>query len=475
MNDFRRSLSLPSPRRLVVCLSAALGLNLPGHGIASPQPVAIAALAVTGESPALATRFVRPTAPDGDEIVVANCNDSGPGSLRDVIAGAGNDATIDLTSLTCSTITLTSGAIAIAQYTLNLRGPGAAALTIDGNNSDRVLDHTGGGFLDIYALALAHGSGTGDGGCIRSSGGVALSSSRVEACHAYASGEARGGAIYAYAVLLDSTLVTDSQVESDTAYARGGGVYAHYFAPTYSTISNNLALSHASHSFGGGAYVTLRLFMRNATVSGNVASISAGLGVHTAGIGNAHIVDSTVSGNTATVFMGGVFTDSPLQLYNTTIAFNCAATTEVNASYIAGIGLHFRSTAPYIESSIIANNTICGAGAASANDLPYDISGHLYNGAIEGAHNLVVTAAATLPAGTLRSDPLLGPLQNNGGPTPTHALLPGSPAIDAGDNVTQTATDQRGNGYDRIVGMAADIGAFEVQPDLIFFDGFDPD
>jgi hypothetical protein len=70
--------------------------------------------------------------------------------------------------------------------------------------------------------------------------------------------------------------------------------------------------------------------------------------------------------------------------------------------------------------------------------------------------NLVGSAAAPL-------DPLLGPLQDNGGPTQTHALLPGSPAIDAGNNAYATEWDQRGEGFPRIVNGIIDIGAFEVQ------------
>src|SRR5207244_11402345 len=59
-----------------------------------------------------------------------------------------------------------------------------------------------------------------------------------------------------------------------------------------------------------------------------------------------------------------------------------------------------------------------------------------------------------------RSDvnPLLGPLQNNGGPTPTMALLPGSPALDAGNNTNAPAFDQRGTGFPRIVNGIIDIG-----------------
>jgi len=72
--------------------------------------------------------------------------------------------------------------------------------------------------------------------------------------------------------------------------------------------------------------------------------------------------------------------------------------------------------------------------------------------------NLVGSADAPI-------DPLLGPLQDNGGPTQTHALLAGSPAIDAGNNAYATDWDQRGEGFPRIVNGIIDIGAFEYQGD----------
>jgi len=80
----------------------------------------------------------------------------------------------------------------------------------------------------------------------------------------------------------------------------------------------------------------------------------------------------------------------------------------------------------------------------------------------------------SLPPGTIQSDPLLLPLANNGGPTRTHALGSGSPAVDAGNNSAGLTTDQRGSGFPRIVGPAPDIGAFEgVDTDTIFANGFD--
>ncbi|MFO1507145.1 MAG: choice-of-anchor Q domain-containing protein, partial [Lysobacterales bacterium] len=94
-----------------------------------------------------------------------------------------------------------------------------------------------------------------------------------------------------------------------------------------------------------------------------------------------------------------------------------------------------------------------------------------------GSSNLVGSAdpSVTLPPDTLNSDPLLLPLADNGGPTWTMALAPGSPAINAGNNAANLQYDQRGAGFARVYGPAADIGAYELQstPDVIFVSGFD--
>ena len=103
---------------------------------------------------------------------------------------------------------------------------------------------------------------------------------------------------------------------------------------------------------------------------------------------------------------------------------------------------------------------------------------------IAGDHSLVFASTLALPPDTLAQDPLLGPLQDNGGQVHTQALLPGSPAIDRGDNLVSLYTDSRGwdcsaawGGcvtFERTVGAATDIGAFESgAPDAIFDNGFD--
>ncbi|HVV97219.1 MAG TPA: choice-of-anchor Q domain-containing protein [Rhodanobacteraceae bacterium] len=102
------------------------------------------------------------------------------------------------------------------------------------------------------------------------------------------------------------------------------------------------------------------------------------------------------------------------------------------------------------------------AGNTAPNADPSRADLILLFGSTVGDHNLIVAAAGvTLPSDTISADPLLGPLQDNGGPTLTHALLPGSPAIDAGANFRNFQFDQRGNGFPRSFGIAPDIGAFE--------------
>ncbi len=119
-----------------------------------------------------------------------------------------------------------------------------------------------------------------------------------------------------------------------------------------------------------------------------------------------------------------------------------------------------------VQSSIIANNSASGGDLAAdvdtdAGDFP----------AVTGGNDLFTSVGHILPSPLIIDDPQLGPLADNGGPTLTHALLPGSLAIDAGNDVAHLATDQRGRA--RVSGAAADIGAFEVQTDAIFENGFD--
>src|SRR6185312_10106220 len=121
-------------------LAAALAL-----AIASSNALAVARDARLDAAVAFFTRdragLIAPHEPNGVPLVVENCNDSGAGSLREAYFNAGDGAQIDLTGLTCSTITLTSGPLTNAGTTtaVTLVGPGKYALTVDGNYANRVL------------------------------------------------------------------------------------------------------------------------------------------------------------------------------------------------------------------------------------------------------------------------------------------------------------------------------------------------
>ncbi|MEO6688130.1 MAG: choice-of-anchor Q domain-containing protein, partial [Dokdonella sp.] len=203
-------------------------------------------------------------------------------------------------------------------------------------------------------------------------------------------------------------------------------------------------------------------------------------------------VDSTITGNSATAadnVVGGLWESHStnainhgLSLTNTTIAGNVATATSATASNASGgvlIGLHYDTGNMTAANSIIAANSATLSGSASPTP---DVNINAANAATAAiSFSLLGTAASADFSGNnnvFSNTPGLGPLQNNGGPTKTLALLAGSVAIDAGSNALAVdvdaqplTTDQTGAA--RIVAAVVDIGAHE-SGDRIFFNGFDP-
>ncbi|MEO7431920.1 MAG: choice-of-anchor Q domain-containing protein [Dokdonella sp.] len=462
---------------------------------------------------ALATLLVCTTAhaqsatPVPRVLMVDNCNDSGTGSLRNVVLTADDGDTVDLSNLSCSVISLSTGAIVIGAHDLTLHGPGKDALKITsaGNPGSGVLYAIEPGTLKIDGVTLSSGSkyattGTAHGGCIFSTGSLQISDSRIDGCSVLGTNtaDALGGAVYAGGdVTLIRSVVELSGATSNAGTARGGGVFAGGgLTIAYSTISD-CRVSTTQQGYGGGAFVgenvvakysTIRdntvddspvsnggglISHGNAvvlfsTISGNHARIGGGL-YFGAGVDGdvATVVNSTISGNTATA-AGGARSRLPLSLANSTIAFNTIPRPYSGVlDYSESAGLGVLAAPVSLNSSIIANNI-----AEGTNSVPRDVGGRLQM-TITGSNNLIGNVGQGAPAGTLTADPLLGPLRNNGGLTATHALRPGSPAIDAGNNIRNFNVDQRGEGFARVLGSQPDIGAYEVDPDRIFDDGFD--
>lgn len=439
-------------------------------------------------------------------IVVQNCEDAGAGSLRDAVNAAADGDTIDLTQLQCSTISLSTGAILIGVTGLTLQGPGDHRLMLEGTDDYgwSLLYDLGGGTLTVDGIDLSFGSkyrsdNNARGGCVYTNGNLVLNDSHVSFCGVHAntytasggalyaqgsmsitnsvidtaglttSGDARGGCVFA---LGDVTLVGSSLSGCRNATPSrgfGGGVYAGGdLVMKYSTIRDNVN-DDAATSLGGGVYVRGNTSIFWSTISGNTAGAGGGIAlVNDSGGHSASIVESTVSGNVARA-AGGILAFVPLALGNSTVAFNTANVGNATPlDYAWSGGLAVRASPVTLTSTIVSNNVVHHPDGREEHgdvggDLPIDVG---------GSANLVMDSAQTMPPDTLFADPLLAPLADNGGPTKTHALFSGSPAIDSGEDGGWD-TDQRGVGFARVENAHADIGAYEVDPDLIFRNGFD--
>ena len=406
---------------------------------------------------ALALGFAADAGATCANLTVTSCADSGAGTLRSVVSCADSGDTVDLTALSCGTIAL-SGRINVSQPSLYLSGPGAALLTIDGGNNDRIFLHDTArttGTFSVAGMTLTHGryeSSEPQGGCIDSGANVTLVDSVVTSCAAIgtATQTSAGGGIYAYGALTLVHSTVSGNIAQGTqpgARARGGGVAVqHNLVVKYSTISDNVA--SAPDSRGGGVYAPRRdIKMLYSTLSGNAAMVGAGIDASIGSTLTLLISSSTLSGNTGSNWPA-LYTQHPTTIRNSTIAFNRGA---ANGPAVGAF-----SATLNLQSSILADNV--GAG------VEFDLGGSGVT--LSGANNLVRSSALPLPPDTLGACPRLGQLAANGGPTPTHALLSGSLAIGMGNNGAALNNDQRGAGFARSAG-ATDIGAYERQAGAI--------
>jgi len=465
----------PSQHRIgVKCPSAASLASAP-----KPLAACLAAIGMVCSASAVADTFL-----------VTNCNDSGPNSLRSTVASAtqnlnyDSEIDFDLPASCNSTITLTTGALPIAQQgILTIRGPDPTQrIAISGDGKDRVFSTTvRTSQLGLYNLDIKNGEADGSngahvaGGCIYSLGSAKLSYSSVTGCRIESeSGYAYGGGIFtANGLTLKSTVVSGNL--SDGNYAYGGGIYATGGLGIYfSTISYNFAFGEGIASGGGisaasGAFIAFSTIDNN-TVGGGSRTIAsdAGAAFH----GPARLVSiqsSTVSGNLNELGAGAGLRSSATTtyVYNSTIAFNTAAQGKDGAGHYVAPGLAVTTGHLVLYNTVLAENSYSGS---HHND--FSTAAGI---TVSGSNNMAQAATGGLPSpGLIFGCPLLGPLRDNGGPTWTHALLSKSPAIDAGVSTSQlpiggTFYDQREMPVPSPSGGLPDIGAYEVQQDDIVF------
>lgn len=375
---------------------------------------------------------------------------SGLLSFRDAISQAnslGGNQTITfdpaLTSSGPTTIDLSDGALEIDDPTgtVSIAGPGAALLTIDGQNesTDIIIDSTTTG--DISGLTIANGYNATYGGGIYNQGTLNL-------CNAVITGNSAfdgGGGIYntpsAEMTISDST-ITDNA----TQYLGAGLFNAGEMTITNSTLSDNTCVNGDGGAiFNGNSSATLTI--SDSTIVDNTSDAGLGGGVSNLA-GTFTATNCTLTGNSA-VFGGAISNEfSTMTVIDSTIADNTAS------NPTGGGGIHTIYSTTTLEGSIVAQNThqdITGTINTGTYDLVGDGTGGLSSSG--SSHNILGTTGSP-------TNPELGSLADNGGSTETMALLSGSPAIGAG-SAFDLNIDQRGMGRPG-ASNAYDIGAYQT-------------
>ena len=364
------------------------------------------------------------------------------------------------------TLNLAPGCTYRLTDTLDILPDGGNPLMIEGNGAIlsggfavRVLLVENGAALHLNAVTVSNGTTTGSGGGIQNLGILELTNSTIVSNSA----DRNGGGINSRGPTLG---IINTTISGNSAGDGGGGINSR--GPTLDI--RNSTLSGNSADNGGGIDISnAAMTISNSIISGNIASNNGG-GIFTSATANTNITDSTLSGNMAVVNGGGILnSDATLTLTNSTVSgnFNNLAdgggiytfggTLTLNNSTISGNSAGtdgggisgFRATLT-LGNSILANST--GGGDCSNN------AGTITS--VGG--NLVEDGSCGIP-GALSGDPMLGGLTGSPAYLP---LLPGSPAIDTGDNSICPAADQRGAARpfdgDENGTATCDLGSFEL-------------
>ena len=360
-------------------------------------------------------------------------------------------------------IVLTNGALLLDTADFNINGPGSDLLQVSGDGASRVLIAFDSGAdlsYNISGLHITNGFTSGNGGAIFNSENLTLADCIVSNSIA----ENGGGITNEGTLVLESCLVS-----MNNANIYGGGIdnFGGNASLRFCTISANLA------DFGGGIENNTggNLTVQSNAITNNTAALSGG-GIDSFSA-TTLVANTTISGNNAGFGAGFFNEQSAVTITQSTIAENTASTSTG--------GLLASSNAPVgntlVHNTIIAGNTngdiatddpsFVELDPGSSNNLISDAASA--GGLIDGINANQVGVSGTI----------LAALADNGGPTATHALVPGSPAIDAGNNTFASLPpfdarelplfpfDQRGAGFIRIFDGTVDIGAFEIQPQLL--------
>jgi CSLREA domain-containing protein len=419
-------------------------------------------------------------------------------TLREAITVANGEAGAELINFAPSltsggpaTITLLTSLPSLSSDML-IAGPGANLLTIErssvgGTPDFRILQINAGKVIDISGLAISNGRAVGAfpgnrGSNIFSDHGiVTISSCTIK----------NAVGVEAIGNFSGTLVINDSLISGNSSGGVGNAVPQSNPSPNPASIVINRTTISGNGAVAVNNTVTVSTAISPATVTINQSAISGNSvdgvgggaavtnGVGSGGTAITTINNSTVSGNTnvsgtgaiynAAVFSGPAPTIASIRINNSTIANNSGGGSAGSAGGISNL----LSSCSGCEASIKLRNTIVAGNLNAGN--PSDIPGNVDPAS---ASNLIGLGGSGGLTNAVNNNQVgvanvgLGPLANNGGPTQTRALLPGSPAIDAASNCvlnnscspligSALTTDQRGVGFNRLVGTAVDIGAFE--------------
>ncbi|PYR55311.1 MAG: hypothetical protein DMF85_19880, partial [Acidobacteria bacterium] len=426
------------------------------------------------------TQVVNTCVPDP---VVHSAADSGVNTLRQDLADACIGSTITFDPALVGPITLTSGELSIAKN-VTISGPGASTLTITRDG--------GAGLFRIFHV---------NPGVTATISGLSITNGLLGTTPFQFLTDVGAGIFNERGTLT----IQDAVVSGNTAERGGSGIYnsaetsgsSATLTIVRSTISEN-GLPNATCDRGGAIFNSGRAGSASATttivdstLSGNMAGRGAAIyNDGTTGAGVVTITNTTISGNIAGSNGGAVYNDffsnpfgpATVTLTNGTIAGN--QSNFYNNGGAPGGGLFNAAGGTLsLRNTILASNSQVHTGAADDihGDVETATSSHNLVGVDFGMTGVTNGSNGNQVGTTLTPiDPRLGPLANNGGPTMTHALLTGSPAIDAGDNTfvvippfpnTSPIHDQRGTAFARIrdggdgdTTQTVDMGAVEADP-----------
>jgi predicted outer membrane repeat protein len=399
---------------------------------------------------------------------VTTTNDSGPGSLRQAVidanAAAGAD-TIVFTVAPPATISLLSALPTITEA-LTISGPGAANLTIrrdPGAPPFGILFIFGGGAVDVTITGVTlTGGSTSTGGAVYARGVPTVTITDAVITGNTSTGGGGGLAVDGVGAG-PSLIVQRTLISGNTAASDGGGI--HFEQSNVIILEDSIISGNTAGGGGGGIYGNDdnsfgMLAIRGTTISGNVAGGGGGLYLDIFFVPPVTIENSTISGNTAAGDGGGVLSFGPqnaLTITHSTITLNAA-----NGSAGGGISTGGASQPAFIlRNAIVSGNLNANSPDIRAINAPVDANFSAIGSAMGWTPS--GTSGNNLPFGT---DLMLGPLQNNGGPTLTHEPGPNAPPVNAGDPAfaPPPSFDQRGTGFARVIGGRIDMGALERDP-----------